>query len=77
MIPNSAREVFGMNQFSSTPYILVSRSGIAGRQAARSRSGRRRRQAIRCRILALIGMPFRNYMERRSGKQGNPEDHSE
>jgi hypothetical protein len=30
-----------------------------------------------CRTLALIGIPFRNYMERRSGKQGNPEDHSE
>src|ERR1700758_3549524 len=46
MIPNSAREVFGMNQFSSTPSVLVSRSGIAGRQAARSRSGRRRGPAI-------------------------------
>jgi hypothetical protein len=78
MIPHRALEVRGMNQFSSTPRVLVSRSwhcwSSGGALAQRSAAQARDRG---CRTLALIGIPFRNYMERRSGKQGNPEDHSE
>jgi hypothetical protein len=51
-------------------YRWSSGGALAQRSAAQARDRG-------CRTLALIGMSFRNYMERRSGKQGNPEDHSE